>query len=430
MTDIRTPIETAIDAQDWRTLMRQGVVVKLTLRRWRGRTKLNYADLGIDVRDETIRTAYGKIMRLGSKFLLPLATIKELDNIDRSARALLERMSFKTTFGQFVPYTSYSAWRGETNRWEAEYYRVRDAIVDDYAGIVFLMIQDYRNAARQAWNLLASTAPDALGRQTSEQFIDTFLERIRRHIPTATEIGNSFRFEINLLRINFPDLVGMDGQEHTINADEAVLKMEQHEQEEHALSEREAMLAAMNLDVVEQARRDKEQIIRSFLGDIAGQLRQLTYDAATDALAVIGHGESLPPQSSRKLRNLLETLERLNFTDDREMQQISSGLQAMIDQPGRDRNMDDVRRQLRAIAVVVRQELFALGDAPRLSRDQEERDAALLGAATEEDVRQARVELFAGEFVTTQEEGARQERMEARKSDVVLSDTLRQAREA
>ena len=50
---------------DWRTLMKQGVLVRLRIQRCRFTTKLELADLGVSVKDDRVRQALARTLVLG-----------------------------------------------------------------------------------------------------------------------------------------------------------------------------------------------------------------------------------------------------------------------------------------------------------------------------------------------------------------------------
>lgn len=392
-----------LEQNDWQTLMRKGVIGKVTLRRWRAVTKLTYTDLGMVIDDDEARAAIANLVQLGNKRLLPLTTIRILENIDRSARQHLERCSYKTAFGRFIPYTAFADWQAKNAEWEQQYYQIRDAILADYAGIVQRILMDYRHMAREAWNIIALRSPQTLSGQVPDDWMRSFVDRIRTHIPTPEQIRDSFAYEVHLMRVDFPDLV--EGHETGMTHEEVLNQIV----EAQALSERERQLAEMNAAIVAQAKRQKEQIVSTFLTDIATQIRSLIYEATTDVLAAVQQTETLPSQQARRLNRLIGDLQRLNFTDDQEIARILEAVRAMTETEGERKKPDlaQIRDQLRKIAIVTRAELLDLGDAPRAERA--ESDAAVLGEVGTEEIRLARLDLFAEPTIDEMEE-IRQER--------------------
>jgi hypothetical protein len=392
---------------DWRQLMREGVIVKLTLRRWRAKTKLELADLGLDVNDIQVRQAYREVLRLGDKLLLPATTIRQLDNIDSCARKLLERMSYKTAFGRFVPYTAFEAWQKENGEWERQYYEVRDSITSDYAGIVWRLEQDYKHAARQAWNILASSTPERVRGQDPEPWMEQFVRQVKAKIPSPATIADSFAYETNLLQISFPSLTEAQADERPVSVSDVARMQDEQEQDRRALAERERMLAEMNRAIVRDAQTKKEQIVNEFLSDLATQARAIAYETLTDVLAVVADSAALPSQSARRLGTLIEQIARLNFYGDADMETVLTTATAIIDQRAKDRDPAEIRKQLRALATLMRRSLMDLGEAPRSARDLDVPDEV-----SEQDVRQARLELTTQQAIDIAEPEPRQQRLD------------------
>ena len=406
--DQRTTALAAIFEQtDWKTLMREGVIVKLTLRRWRAKTKLELSDLGINVEDPEVKAAYRQIMDLGNKLLLPSNTIRELENIDSSARKLLERYSYKTAFGRFVPYTAFERWSVQNAAWEVRYYGVRDAIISDYAGIVFLLEQDYKHAARQAWTILVSTTPGIVKGIELEAFIANFLQRVKVQIPTPDVIHASFGYETNLMQIQFPTLTEANAEAQSVTAEDVAQRQTEREQERAASVERQRMLDQMNQTIVRDAQQKKQTIINAFLADLAVQVRSTAYEAVTDVLDVLRGAETLPGQSVRRLNTLIEQMSTLNFYNDRDLDRMITQMRDIVEQPAKDRNVDDIRRQLRAIATVTRATLIELGETPRSARGVDVPDVV-----SDADAREARMELQLDQPVEVASESPRGARIE------------------
>ena len=402
-----TALASIFEQTDWKTLMREGVIVKLTLRRWRAKTKLELSDLGITVEDPEVKAAYRQIMDLGNKLLLPSNTIRELENIDSSARKLLERYSYKTAFGRFVPYTAFERWRVQNDEWEVRYYGVRDAIVSDYAGIVFLLEQDYKHAARQAWTILVSTTPGIVKGIELEAFIANFLQRVKVQIPTPDVIHASFGYETNLMQIQFPTLTEANAEAQSVTAEDVAQRQTEREQERAASAERQRMLDQMNQTIVRDAQQKKQTIINAFLADLAVQVRSTAYEAVTDVLDVLRGAETLPGQSVRRLNTLIEQMSTLNFYNDRDLDRMITQMRDIVEQPAKDRNVDDIRRQLRAIATVTRATLIELGETPRSARGVDVPDVV-----SDADAREARMELQLDQPVEVASESPRGARIE------------------
>ena len=121
---------------DVASLARRGVLVTLSIRRWRAQTTLRFDDLGMTIDDATTRQALATIMALGKKRLLPSALRRKLEQAEAEGRRVLEKHSFVTPWGRFVPVTSYFAWKAANQRCQEAYFALRDQLVADYTTVV------------------------------------------------------------------------------------------------------------------------------------------------------------------------------------------------------------------------------------------------------------------------------------------------------
>lgn len=350
---------------DWTSLMRQGLIVSLHLRRWRGRTTLDLDDIGVPVNGE--QELYAKLLELGQKLLMPKNMLKELDSIDSGARKCVERHGYTTYWGTFIPFTSYQEWKDENQKYQERYYAVRDRLVDNYDSIVDALLDDYAEAARIAYKRRTKLQPgqDFDYRITGEdQFVELFMQRIRQLIPSADQIFDSFAYEVDLTYIPLPSLLAADEEQADLIRSEVIKNRVAID----AAREREAMMTAMHRDVVEEARRQKFQLVNGFLTDIVKQLRSLIYDAVTQIGDATRRNGFLHPRSVVQLNTLIQRVESLNFFGDPDSDRMIAELRRIANQNADDRSPEEIQSILRQIALVTRQSLLTLGDTPRQAR--------------------------------------------------------------
>jgi Protein of unknown function (DUF3150) len=417
----------ALPAMDWKARMSEGVLIDLKIKRWRARKKLTLTELGVYPTGEA-RQAYETLLSLGTKLLLPLEQHRELDVIERSARMHLKNWAYDTPFGYFVPFTSYTFWRTGNEEYKRRFLEKRDEIVANYSQLVEQLLIEYDKIARHTYTLLLQQAPEALAQFPNvEAFITHFREEIiLKNIKSAEEFAASFVYEEQLSRM--PLLTTLESEE--TKDPEVIQEIQRREQEEAAEAQRQAMMEAMNRDLVDQARRQKRQYIDAFFTSIVAQLRSLIYDAVTNVLASMQEQETLQGRPVIQLRNLIEQIRSLNFYGDGDVDQVIERLQAIIEQPARERNIADIMRQLRAIATTTRGTLLALGEQPRTER---EIDPAAIGIPVEpsdEDLRDAREEMYHPVHVVSHDE-SREERLdEGTPLAMPLSEDMRVESEA
>jgi hypothetical protein len=384
----------------WLQLMREGIVIQLHIRRWRARAKLTFADLGLPVKDKRERAAFADLLNLGEKRLLPARYIKALDSIDSGARKCLDRYSYATFWGRFVPCTAYTEWKEQNEIYRQRYFKIRDEIVEHHDRIVANLLDGYAVAARAAYRRLNALDPEAMtnGEYAAEDdFVDAFMDRIVALIPSRDHIRDSFAFEVELSYVPLPSLLAEDlAETERIKAEREMERLEEEMKrdslwrnirlEEEAARERQRMLAAMNRDVIEKARQQKEELIDTFLADLVKQLRGLVYEVTTNVLASIETNQGrLVGKASVQLSNLIEQVASLNFFGDQEIDRMIARVRMELARQPEDRDVKEIQAQLKNIATITRATLIGLGEQPRSARS-----LGVADAPTPEMVRTAR----------------------------------------
>jgi hypothetical protein len=373
----------------WLNLMKEGVLVELHIGRWRAKSRLTWADLGLEM-EEANSKELDDIMALGYKKLLPVAVLKELDSIESAARKWLEKKTFRTYWGFFVPVTAYEEWKAKNEEYRERYFAARDALVADYDQIVDSLDFTYRMAARNAYQRLRKLNPKSVKGLSEDEFARNFTYGILAHMETATTIQHSFYFTVELRYVPLPSLLAEEMAESARQQAEAAIawgraEVEKEKQRDALLAERskleaevraarsasewkEQLMKDMHRDVVGQARREKEQLVDGFLRDVVVQLRNLVYEASTDVLGAIQKNDHLPPRSVVQLKNLVEQVKSLNFYGDAEIEQMIGLVAGQLNQKADDRDVVEISRNLTDIATVVKASLIGLGELPRTSR--------------------------------------------------------------
>jgi len=369
---------------DWVAEMRSGVIVQVHIRRWRGKTRLDATDLGLDSGHTASLT---DLMTLGEKMLMPKSIIKRLDALDSKVRSKIEHASFTTHWGNFVPVTAYSDLKTEIAELEAEYFAIRDEILSNYFTWVEQMRVEYRLAARAAYQRLLKVAPAAVAGQDEQTFVVRFVTSILSRIPSQSEIGDSFDFEVELFYIPLPSLLAEDRAraegitvqtELDVDRMRAQRRLEREREYNEVETLRSQAMAArtsaeikeqqmreMNRDIVEQARKAKEQLINGFMADVRTQFTGAIFNACTDVLAKLQDKDTMHPRSVVQLSKMTEQIGKLNFFGDEDAERMIERVrQTVLNVQSGDRNYEDVQKQLGAIVTLTRQTLVDLGDRP------------------------------------------------------------------
>lgn len=355
---------------DWRLLMQEGVLVRVTIRRCRFTAKLELSDLGISVQDARVRQAIARTLVLGEKRLLPERYLTSLSRVESGARRLLAKHSFRTELGAFIPVTAYDAWKQETEACKQRYFALRDEILDEHERLVEQILAEYRIVARETYRRLQEVSPDLLT-DSEERFVQEYSDRIRALIPDRGRIQDSFAFSIDLV-----DGVKRMNELTEEEARSALLAAQvQPEQLRMQAEERSWQREQMQRDLLQQAQEKKQSAVDTFLSTIVAHLRSLTYDAMTDVLASMerrGDGR-FPPRSLTQLKNLVAQISQLNFYGDQDLERSMLQIQAILDQEPstRQRSLGQIRQKLCAIATVARATLLDLEQEPRSARELE-----------------------------------------------------------
>lgn len=369
---------------DWIKHMRAGVIARLHIRRWRGKTRLDSQDLGMDA--EHVQSL-AKLMHLGEKMLMPKEIVRRLDNLDSKARTRLGNASYQTYWGQFVPVTAYQGLKDDLAGLEAEYFGLRDEMIANYDLWLAQMRSEYRQVAQMAYRRLAQVSPATVRFQDEEGFVVTFVTNILARIPSREEIYTSFGFDLELLYIPLPSLLAEDvarAQGIQIQTDldidrmQAKRKLEREQEwaeEERlragVLAARSAaqvqaeMMERMNRDIVDAARQQKEQLVNGFMADIRSQLTGLIFETCRDVLEKLKGKDDLHARTVVQVKNLIVQIEKLNFFEDQDAAQMIQRLRetVVLPSPG-DRTLGDIQAQLGAIVTLTRQTLVDLGARP------------------------------------------------------------------
>jgi hypothetical protein len=421
---------TSIDLVDWRKKMKEGFLVTLRIQRWRARKRLSLSELGIKPPTVPASAAYEELLTLGSKLLLPLQTLKDLDAIERGARIHLKNFTYETPFGTFIPYTSYRQWKSGNEQFKERFYAKRDEIVSEYPALVEQVLSEYDQIARHTYQLLCTQ--DAEFTQIfphEEAFLLHFrTEVIARNIKTAEEFAATFVYDEQFSRIQLLD--SLEAEELDTEGAENVITQKQAEIE--AAQKRRVMLEEMNRDLVRKAREQKEAMIDGFLTSLIVQMRSLTYDAVTSVLQSIKQQDTLQGRPAFQLKHLVEQIQQMNFYGDQDIDGILTTLYSIIEKPSKERDISEIKRQLKAIATVTRSTILSLGESPRDTKEVSPQDLEISPIPDEEEIREAREEINAAvtNYTLLMEETNREEREEREEGTFIPTrEEIREARE-
>lgn len=374
--------QVSVAQPEWWKLMKEGVLVRLHIRRWRAKAQISLADLGLpEPKDDKEREVYDDLMTLGAKRLLPPALIKQLDAIDSGARKWLDGNSYRTYWGDFVPLGKYDEWKIGNTEYEQKYLAVRDQINREWDSIMTQLIDAYAVAARTAYRRLSRLNPKSLligptgipsghsTRMTEDAFVDAFMARIQNAIPTREQVYESFGYETELSFIPLPSMLEEDLAKKEQIERERELERAQERVALEAIGDRERMLRRMNEDVVREARQRKQELVEGFMRDLETQSLGAIYDGFVNVLESIQKNEGrLVGRAADQVRNTIESWRAMNLTQNQEVEAQIRRIAGLMSKPSDKRTPQEVRDLLREVATSARANLITLGATPRSAR--------------------------------------------------------------
>src|SRR6266702_3386786 len=171
-------------------LTREGVLLSVSVRYWRGCKKLRPEDLGLNPRNLSDR-----LISLGHKRLLPKEATAHLALIEGRAHALLETNTFPFLNGlaHFVPNTKLADVTGRLKELEREFWAAKEAFIQKYAAL--------RESAAKEWQTMAQKLVSDPAR---------LVATVEASFPTVGQMDRFFGFDIQLFQIAAPERLGLD----------------------------------------------------------------------------------------------------------------------------------------------------------------------------------------------------------------------------
>ena len=377
--------------------MESGVIIEIHIRRWRGRSHLDFSDLGLPQKESD--KIYAHLLNLGSKKLLPKAEghagrqgrdisyVDVLDYIDGRARRWLDIHSLKTHWGQFVPYTMYADWKKGNEEIKEEYFKIRDELKSNYKHVLSDLMSEYHQMAEAAYVRAKALSKTQMSK---EAYVEKFMQYIKASVPSAETIYNSFDYETVISFVPLPSDLERDIARAEKIRTTARLATE-------ADRAKLTSIKNMNDDILKQMKDKKGKMVDSFFADVQRQLSTLMYDSCTDVLESIKRNEGkLRGGTSLKLTNLISAIHALNFYGDASVDTMIDKVKKQMQAAPIDRDVNEIAKTLKNIGTLTRVTLLSLGEEPRAVRG-----LGIPNEPTPEFVRQTRRELGITEEMIT-----------------------------
>lgn len=260
-------------------LTREGVLINVSVRYWRGCKKLKPEDLGLAPDDVSDR-----LISLGHKRLLPKDATADLALIESRAHAIVDANTFPflNGLGHFLPNPRLGDVTEKLRLLEAEFWRAKDDFVAHYAR--------HRSKAMEEWRTVANRlVPDP----------ERLVAAIAGAFPLV--LDKQFGFDMTLFQIALPeelktDLVSLADQRQVITARQ---------------------------QAVREAGAKIRSDVETFVAECVASLREQTATLCEEMLQSINSGKTdgVHQKTLNRLVRFIEQFKQMNFANDAAMEQ-------------------------------------------------------------------------------------------------------------
>jgi len=261
-------------------LTREGVLIKVSVRYWRGTKKLKPEDIGLKESDLSDR-----LISLGHKRLLPKEALAGLAVLEGRAHTLVESNTFPfmNGLGHFLPNARLEEVTSKLKEIESEFWRAKEAFLKEYSSL--------RDQASNEWRAMAEKLvndPDRL------------VAAIEASFPFPQKMSRYYGFDTQLFQISLPEKLSMD-----------LVSLTDHQE----------VLAARQ-KAAEEASNKIRVGVESFVGDCVASLREQTAQLCQDMLHSINSSETGVHQKTlNRLVRFIDQFKQMNFVNDSVMEQ-------------------------------------------------------------------------------------------------------------
>jgi hypothetical protein len=270
-------------------LTREGVLIKVSVRYWRGCKKLKPEDIGLKQADLSDR-----LISLGHKRLLPKDALAGLSVLESRAHALVEANTFPflNGLGHFLPNSKLAEVTDTLKQIESEFWTAKAEFLQKYGSLRQEAAKEWREMAKKLVN-----DPDRLTAVIESSF------------PFAHQMDRYFSFDQQLFQISLPDNLSTD-----------LVSL---------ADQREIILARQRAS--QEAGEKVRTGVESFVADCVASLREQTAQLCQDMLHSINSSETGVHQKTlNRLVRFIDQFKQMNFVNDQEM----------------ERQLENVRREL------------------------------------------------------------------------------------
>jgi len=261
-------------------LAREGVLIKASIRYWRGCKKLKPEDIGLDGKNLSER-----LISLGHKRLLPKDALAGLAVIEGRAHALVEASTFPflNGLGHFLPNSKLAEVTSKFAELEMEFWQAKREFLKKYSSL--------RESASKEWGEMAENLV-----KDPQRLVAT----IEASFPYPDQMERFYSFDTQLFQINVPKHLSAE----LVSA-----------------GDQQAVIEARQKASAEAAQKIHTGV-ESFVADCVASLREQTAQLCEDMLSSINNSETGVHQKTlNRLVRFIDQFKQLNFVNDTVMEQ-------------------------------------------------------------------------------------------------------------
>jgi len=259
-------------------LTREGVLISVSVRYWRGCKKLKAEDLGLNPGDLSDR-----LISLGHKRLIPKDAISELALIEGRAHSLIDTSTFPflNGLGHFLPNPKLAEVTQKLAELETEFWRAKENFIEHYAR--------HRESALTEWRQVAGKLASNPAR---------LITAIEAAFPRS--LGKQFGFDMQLFQIAMPERLSVD-----------LITLADQQQVVEARQQ-----------AAQSASAKIRQDVETFVADCVASLREQTAQLCEEMLQSMGEGKTdgVHQKTLNRLIRFIEQFKQMNFANDTVME--------------------------------------------------------------------------------------------------------------
>jgi hypothetical protein len=306
-------------------LTREGVLISVSVRYWRGSKKLKAEDLGLNPDDVSDR-----LISLGHKRLLPKDALSDLALVEGRAHAFIEANTFPFLNGlaHFVPNPKLEEVTNKLHQLETEFWQAKEKFLNGY--------REHREAAVEEWRAMAKK----LGVEPVQ-----LIATIEASFPVLAKMEKHYGFDLSLFQISVPERLETD----LVSLAEQKQIMQARQEAAHAAADK--------------IRRGTEQ----FVAECVATLREQTAQLCDEMLSSISSGKTdgVHQKTLNRLSRFIDQFKQMNFVNDTQMEE-------QLEQVRREflsRTAEEYRDNTRAQNKLIRGLEHLRGKARELARE-------------------------------------------------------------